>query len=207
MTQKVRLDLSRAGFGKGVLITILLLGCSAAKLGSETYSVSVSYPAMYGNFDAIKVRDYFTAGPVVVGHFTPLGLTTSTAKVRGVQLNSATKGLYLYSSGGITFGEAPAVSGKYAQFVDLAESADSGYLPNMCKWVAFTKDVVANGASTNGQACGGDSHKYVVIGLGPTSNTANANDTIIYLSSVTASGEITGPIVVDGSMLCCRVGY
>ncbi len=207
MTREMSVDLSRAGFGKGVFISLLLLCCSAAKLGSETYSVSVSYPALYGSFEAIKVRDYFTAGTdsdkIVVGHFTPSG-TSSSVKARGVQLVTKTNGLFLYSSGGITFGDVPSGSGYY-QFVELSESTENGYLPNMCKWVEYSMDVVPSGAVASGHACGSSSGKYAVIGIGPSGNTAV--DSKIYLSSNTASGDITGPNQVSGSMLCCRVGY
>jgi len=209
MTQKVSVDLSRAGFGKGVFISLLLLCCSAAKLGSETYSVSVSYPALYGSFDAIKVRDYFTAGTdsgkILVGHFTTSG-TSSTVKARGVQLVNDTNGLYLYSSGGITFGEVSSVPNSYFQFVELSESNDNGYLPNMCKWIAYSLDVVPSGAIANGHSCGSASSKYAVIGIGPSANVLNSSNTQILLSSNTAGG-ITGPSEVSGSMLCCRVGY
>lgn len=198
MAKEIRFDLSSAGIGKGIFIAFLLLVCSADKLGSETYSLTTAYPAMYGSFSKIKVRDYFQVGTVSgrvrVGHFTDgKGVVT-----RGIQAVDDSKSFYLYSSGGITIGEQP-LDDTYTQFVDLVPSVDNtdkAYFPNMCKWVPFVV-----GAE---QFCDADlSRKYIVIAFGPSGNTATSSQ--ITLSTCDATGKVIAPDTKSGSMLCCRI--
>lgn len=193
MAKELKFDLTRIGLGKGIFIAIFLLACSADKLGSETYSLTTAYPAMYGSFSKIKVRDYIQMGlsssdRVVVGNFTG----SDGLAARGIQLKNSASPLYLYSSGGIIIGEQPsAFPTEYTQYVDLNGSS----LPAMCKWVPFTLGAEKYCDSFP------DRH-YLAVAFGESGNTATSSK--IWLSTSSAPGIDTVFEQESGTFLCCR---